>query len=384
MRSLRHLVLIGCAVVTPTQAQQAAPPSPVGVVKVERRPITETSEFLGRIQAVERVNIQPRLTAFLTKRLFTEGTEVKKGDLLYQLEQEPFAADLQSKQASVKQVEAQLQNANLTLDRAQQLLKSAAGTVATFDTAQANQKSQEALLLAAQAQLRQAEINLAYTEIRAPIDGKIGQTSVTEGNVVSPNSGVLTTIVSQDPMYVVFPVSVRTVLELRARISGDAGFGALKVKIRLPDGRIYGQPGKLDFLNNSVSGNTDTVTLRAVVPNPTVAGSRAEPGAQRQLIDAELVTVLLEGAEPVNMLTIPRAAVLTDQGGDYVYIVDGDGKAQRRGIKLDPSTTPTLAVLAGGPDEGQQVIVEGLQRVRPGVAVLATPATPSPASEPRR
>ena len=185
-------------------------------------------------------------------------------------------------------------------------------------------------------------------------------------------------------MYVVFPVSVRTVLELRARISGEAGFGALKVKIRLPDGRIYGQPGKLDFLNNSVSGNTDTVTLRAVVPNPTVAGSRAEPGAQRQLIDAELVTVLLEGAEPVNMLTIPRAAVLTDQGGDYVYIVDGDGKAQRRGIKLDPSTTPTLAVLASGPDEGQQVIVEGLQRVRPGVAVLATPATPSPASEPRR
>lgn len=384
MRSLRHLVLIGCAVVAPTQAQQAAPLSPVGVVKVERRPITETSEFLGRIQAVERVNIQPRLTVFLTKRLFTEGTEVKKGDLLYQLEQEPFAADLQSKQASVKQVEAQLQNANLTLDRAQQLLKSAAGTVATFDTAQANQKSQEALLLAAQAQLRQAEINLAYTEIRAPIDGKIGQTSVTEGNVVSPNSGVLTTIVSQDPMYVVFPVSVRTVLELRARISGEAGFGALKVKIRLPDGRIYGQPGKLDFLNNSVSGNTDTVTLRAVVPNPTVAGSRAEPGAQRQLIDAELVTVLLEGAEPVNMLTIPRAAVLTDQGGDYVYIVDGDGKAQRRGIKLDPSTTPTLAVLASGPDEGQQVIVEGLQRVRPGVAVLATPATPSPASEPRR
>jgi membrane fusion protein (multidrug efflux system) len=384
MRSLCHLVLIGCAVVAPADAQQAAAPSAVGVVRVERRPITETSEFLGRIQAIGRVNIQPRVTAFLTKRLFTEGTEVKKGDLLYQLEQEPFVADLQSKQASVKQVEAQLQNANLTLDRAQQLLKSAAGTLATFDTAQANQRSQEAQLLAAQAQLRQAEINLAYTEITAPIDGKIGQTSVTEGNVVSPNSGVLTTIVSQDPMYVVFAVPVRTVLEIRARISGEAGFDALKVKVRLPDGHIYGQLGKLEFLNNSVSGNTDTLTLRAVMPNPTVEGSRSDLGARRQLIDAELVTVLLEGAEPINMLTIPRAAVLTDQGGDYVYIVDSEGKAQRRSIKLDPSTTPTLAVLASGPDEGQQIIVEGLQRVRPGGAVLATPATPSPASEPRR
>ena len=384
MRSLRHLVLIGCAVVVPAHAQQVGPPSAVGVVKVERRAVTETSEFLGRIQAVERVNIQPRVTAFLTKRLFTEGTEVKKGDLLYRLEQEPFVADLESKQASVKQVEAQLQNANLTLDRAQQLLKSAAGTLATFDTAQANQKSQEAQLLAARAQVRQAEINLAYTEINAPIDGKIGQTSVTEGNVVSPNSGVLTTIVSQDPMHVVFAVPVWTVLEIRARISGEAGFDALKVKVRLPDGHIYGQVGKLEFLNNSVSGNTDTLTLRAVMPNPTLGGSRSDLGARRQLIDAELVTVLLEGAEPVNMLTIPRAAVLTDQGGDYVYIVDSEGKAQRRSIKLDPSTTPALAVLASGPDEGQQVIVEGLQRVRPGGAVLATPATPSPASEPRR
>ena len=189
------LAAISLASLEPAGAQQAPPPV-VGVEKVERKPITETSEFLGRVQAINRVQLSARVTAFLEKRLFAEGSEVKQGDLLYRLEQGPFEADVQAKQAAVMQIDAQLRNSNLTLDRAQELLRSSAGTQATVDSAQANQLAQSAQLLAAKAQLRQSQINFAYTEIRAPIDGKIGRTATTEGNVVTPTSGVLTTIVT--------------------------------------------------------------------------------------------------------------------------------------------------------------------------------------------
>lgn len=372
------IVLIAAA--TSSNAQQSPPPSPpaVGVARAERKPITESSEFLGRVQAVSRVEIQPRVTAFLTKRAFTEGAEVKQGDLLYLLEQDPFKADVQARQASVAQFEAQLKNAELALNRAEQLLKTSAGTVATADNAQAAQLSTQAQVAAAQAQLRQSEINLAYTEIRSPIDGKIGRTSVTEGNVVSSSSGTLTTVVSQDPMYVLFPVPTRTALEVREKLAQSEGFDALKVRIRLPNGDIYQQTGKLDFINNSVTGNTDTLQLRAIIPNPAIAPEQGNQEAHRALVDAELVTVLLEGGEPISRLTIPRAALLTDQGGDYVFVVEKDNKATRRGIKLDPSATPALAVVADGLQDGEQVIVEGLQRVRNGAVVSPAAMTPSP------
>ena len=363
---------------------QKGPPPAVGVVKVERRPITETTEFVGRIQAVERVSLSARVIAFLDKRLFEEGSEVKEGDLLYLLERGPFETDVQAKQAGVKQAEAQLKNADLALERAQQLLKTAAGTRATFENAEANQQSQGAQLLAAQAALRQSQISLAYTEIRAPINGKIGRTTVTPGNVVGPASGVLTTIVSQDPMYVGFSVPVRTALELRQRIARE-GFDVVRVRIKLPDGRLYDHFGRLDFLDNTVSGNTDTLTLRATIPNPAGTGTQqagTASGVNRELVDGEFVTVLLEGAQPVEVLTVPRAAVLSDQSGDYVYVVDAEGKAQQRHLKLGQST-PTFAVVLSGLNEGQRVIVEGLQRVRPGQPVTAGPATNAAGVEPR-
>jgi membrane fusion protein (multidrug efflux system) len=361
------LAVISLASLAPAWAQQMPPPA-VGVVKVERRPVTETSEFLGRIQAINRVDLSARVTAFLEKRLFTEGSEVKQGDLLYRLERGPFEADAQAKQAAIKQVEAQLRNADVTLSRAKELLRTTAGTPAAVDAAEASQQALAAQLLAAQAQLRQSQINLDYTEIHAPIDGKIGRTATTEGNVVSPSSGVLSTIVSQDPMYVVFSVSSRTALDLRQKIVSGGGFDVVKIRVKLPDGRLYDQTGKLDFMNNSVTGGTDTLLLRAVIANPSVAGSSAALGPNRELIDAEFVNVLLEGAQPIEMLVVPRAAVLTDQSGDYVYVVDAQGKAQRQGVKLG-QTTPTSAAVLSGLQEGQLIIVEGLQRVQPGRAV---------------
>ena len=243
-------------------AQPASGPPAVGVVRAERQQITQTDEFIGRIQAVGRVALVARVTAFIEKRLFVEGSEVHKGDLLYQLEQPPFQAQVDAGKAAVDQLEAQHRNAQQTLDRARELLNRSAGPQSNLDAAVAGERALAAQIAGAQAQLETAQINLGYTEIRAPIDGQISSTAITEGNVVSPSSGVLATLVSQDPMYVLFSVSQRARLDLRNRYANKGGFEAVTIKMRLPDGRIYLRDGKLDYVSPTVAENTDTVTFR--------------------------------------------------------------------------------------------------------------------------
>src|SRR5579871_6846722 len=368
------LVAVAIALPVSAQAQQgpAAPPA-VGVLEATKRPITESNQFLGRIEAVNRVNVVARVTAFLDKRVFNEGTEVKTGDLLYELERGPFEADLASKKAQVAQLQATLVNAKLTTDRARTLLGGPAGQQSTYDAALANQQSLEAQVQAAEAQVDLSQINLNYTEIRSPIDGKIGRTAVTEGNVVTPSSGVLTTIVSQDPMYVTFPVSVREGLTLRDRYATRGGFKAVVIRLRLSDGRIYGQVGELNFVNNTIAQNTDTITLRGIIPNPLLPNLSPRL-ALRELTDNQFVTVLLEGVEPVEVVAVPRSSVLSDQQGDYVFVVGPDNKAEQRRIKLGQSTS-TIASVTSGLSVGEKVIVEGLQRVRAGQAVAPGPAS---------
>ncbi|WP_156042028.1 efflux RND transporter periplasmic adaptor subunit [Bradyrhizobium sp. URHD0069] len=367
-------VVLGATAATRAQPAASGPPA-VGVVEAIKRPIIETSEFLGRIEAVNRVNVVARVTAFLEKRLFEEGAEIKTGDELYRLERAPFEADLASKQAVVAQLQATLENAKLTTDRARTLLGGPAGQQSTYDAAFANQRSLEAQVQAAQAQVKFSQINLDYTDIRSPIDGKIGRTAVTEGNVVSPSSGVLTTIVSQDPMYVLFPVSVRAALELRDRYATRGGFNAVVIKVRLPNGRLYGQTGHMNFVDNTVQQSTDTISVRGAIPNPTLHDPSTTGGAVRELTDGEFVTVMLEGVQPVEVLAVPRSAVLSDQQGDYVFTVGADNNAEQRRIQLGQST-PTIAAVLSGLTLGDKVIVEGLQRVRPG-----QPVAPGPASQ---
>ena len=350
-----------------TQSAPAGAPA-VGVVEATRRPITETSEFLGRIEAINRVNVVARVTAFLDKRLFDEGAEIKEGDELYRLERGPFEADLASKQAQVAQLQATLENAKLTTERARTLLGGPAGQQSTYDAAIANQLSLEA-------QVQASRINLGYTMINAPIAGKIGRTAVTEGNVVGPSSGVLTTIVSQDPMYVTFPVPLRQGLELRERYGPQGGLDAVVIRLRLPDGRMYGHSGKLNFVDNTIAQGTDTITVRGEIGNPILRASSAAGVIVHELTDGEFVTVVLEGVQPIEVLAIPRAAVLSDQQGDYVLAVGADNKAEQRRVQLGQSTTTIAAVIAGLA-AGDKVIAEGLQRVRPGQIVSPGPASP--------
>jgi membrane fusion protein (multidrug efflux system) len=377
------LLLLIVTVLPASAGAQPAPAGPpaVGVVRAERQQITQTDEFIGRIQSMGRVALVARVAAYLEKRQFVEGAEVKKGDLLYLLEQPPFQAQVDADKANVAQLEAQHTYAQQQLARAQYLLKTPAGQEQSVDQTLANEHSLAAQVAAAKAQLETAEINLGYTEIRAPIDGKISATDVTEGNVVSPTSGTLANLVSQDPMYVLYPVSVRAGLDLRNRYNAKGGFNAVVLKLRLPDGRIYGQSGKLDYVSPTVATNTDTIMVRAVIPNPLFPNMPPGAPTPRELFDGEFVTVMIEGVEPITVLAIPRAAVLSDQQGDYVYVVDAQNKTQQRRIQLGQST-PSTAVVSNGLKEGELVISEGLQRVRPDQQVLPSPATPPPAISP--
>jgi membrane fusion protein, multidrug efflux system len=373
--------LIGLSLARASAQMPGGPPPAVGEARAQMQPITETSEFVGRIQSVDRVALVARVTAYMEQRLFIEGAEVNKGDLLYVLEQPPFQADLAAKQATVLQLQANLTNATIAYNRATSLLHTPAGQQSTVDDTRATMLADAAQVQNAEAQVRTSQINLDYTEIRAPIAGKIGRTALTVGNVVTPNSGTLAMIVSQDPMYVVFPISVRTGLELRERYADKGGFNAVVIKLRLPDGRMYGQSGKLNFVDNTISASTDTIILRGSIPNPPLSESKVGDAAIRELVDGEFVTVSLEGVQPVQLLTVPRAAVLSDQRGDYVYTVGAENKVQQTRIQLGQST-PTVASVLSGLTEGAMVIVDGVQKVHPGQVVSPGPASPPMAASP--
>ena len=378
---IRLLVLL-LLLSVPVFAQAPPGPPAVGVARVEERPVTESSEYVGRLQAMDRVDITARVSAFLDQRLFVEGTEVAAGALLYRLERAPYEAIVAQQDAAVAQTQARVDQTDAAFARLEALQGTPAALRATFDDARANRLAAHAALDAARALLRTAQINQDYTEIRAPIAGKIGRAAVAAGNVVGPATGPLTTIVSQDPIYVVFPIPVRALMTLEARYAATGIFGAVVVRIRLPDGRIYNQEGKINYVDPSVTANTDTIVLRARIPNPVrrpaaTAGSANGP-VDRELIDGAFVGVSIQGAAPVNMVTIPRAAVLADVQGNYVWVIGAENKAERRAIQLGQST-PSLAVVAKGLSVGETVVVDGVQRVRPGAVVNPAPAAAAPA-----
>jgi membrane fusion protein (multidrug efflux system) len=370
--ALRAVPLLALLAAGPAQAQfgPQGPPA-VGVQEAARRPVTESTEFVGRVEAVERVEIVARITGFLQERLFQEGQEVKRGDPLYRIERQTYEAEFARAQANVASAEAEVANARVTLSRAQELTRSGAGTRVALDNAVAQERTANAQLLAARAASRSAEVNLGYTEIASPIDGKIGRTNLTIGNVVGPNTGTLAIIVSQDPMRVSFPVSERQALEMRNRYASRGGVEAVQVRFRTADGQTYPEVGRIEFIDNQINRATDSILVRARVPNPP------RQGGDRALIDGQFVTVFVEGIEPVLAITIPRAAVLQDQQGSYAFIVDAEGKAQRRNLRLGRNT-PETAVVEQGLNPGDKVIVEGIQRVRPGQQVNAAPASPPP------
>jgi membrane fusion protein (multidrug efflux system) len=351
------LVLLACFG-TSLSAQQGTPAAiAVGTVEAERRPIEKSGVLVGRVEAMQRVEVRARVTGFLDDVLFKEGEIVKQGTPLYRIEKGLFEAAVTAAEAALERSKAAKVLTDLQLKRAQDLLDRNSGTVVARDQALAADQQADGQVLGDQANLETAKINLGYTDINSPIAGKIGKTNITKGNVVSPNSGVLTVIVSQDPMYVSFPVSQREYLAARER---KADVGQIKVRVRFSDGTIYGEVGEITFVDVSVNRSTDTILARATLPNPNGV-----------LIDGQLVQVILESGEPEEKVLVPQAALIADQAGIYVFVVE-NGKAVVRRIKVGAEIGVDV-VVEQGLNGGEQVIVQGLQGVRPGAPVLATP-----------
>jgi membrane fusion protein, multidrug efflux system len=343
-------------------AQAAPPPPAVSVAQVASREVTDTANFVGRIVAINKVDIVARVPGFIEERYFTEGQQVKTGDLLFRIEQATYKAALEQQQANVAKAKATEANAVLQLERGKELGRTQNIPQATIDQRAADEGTAHADVMVAQAALQQAKINFDYTEIHAPIDGRIGLANFTVGNLVGPSSGSLTTIVSQDPIYVIFQASERDVLEYKHRIAaeGDKN-GHVVVHIKMPDGSIYPLPGLSNFLDIQVGNTTDTVAVRAQFANP-----------QGLLVPGGFVGVTIERGAPKTALVIPQSAVQIDQAGRYVLVVDDAKKVELRRVTTG-AEQGTDIVITGGLKKGELIIVEGIQKVRPGQVVAATP-----------
>jgi membrane fusion protein (multidrug efflux system) len=346
-----------CGVAT---AQSAPPPPAVSVAPVASRQISETSDFIGRVTAIDKVDIVARVPGFIEERNFTEGQLVKKGDLLFRIEQATYKAAVEQARATLAKAKATEVNAKLQLERGKELVRNSNIPQATVDQRAADEEAAQASVMEAQALLDQAEINLGYTEIRSPIDGRIGLATFTVGNLVQPSSGKLATIVSQDPVYVIFQASERDVLEYKRKILESRDNNAqATIRIKLPNGSVYPHSGVNNFLDVQVDPNTDTVAVRAQVPNPEVL-----------LIPGGVVGVTVERGAPRSALVVPQSAIQLDQAGRYVLVVDAAKKVELRRITTGAEQGRNV-VVTGGLKEGELVIVEGIQKVRPGQVVTA-------------
>ncbi|MGE0659459.1 MAG: efflux RND transporter periplasmic adaptor subunit [Reyranellaceae bacterium] len=342
------------------QAPSAAPPAvAVGVVAAEKRAINQTADFVGRVVAVERVEITARIEGYLEEVLFQEGEIVKAGTPLYTIEKGQYEAAVQQARGELERSKASLTLAQAQRERAVELARTGAGTVVARDQAIAVEAQSKGAMMTNEAALMTAEINLGYTDIVAPITGRIGRTSLTKGNVVRPDSGVLTEIVSQDPMHVEFPVSQRDFLQMQER-GNQAGIASIKVRLRFSNGRMYDKVGAINFVNVKVDRATDTILVRGEIPNPDGV-----------LTDGQFVQVVLESGTPTERVLIPQSALITDQQGVYVFVAQ-DGKAVVKRVRTG-GVNGALIIVEEGVEAGDQVIVQGLQTIRAGAAVRASP-----------
>jgi membrane fusion protein, multidrug efflux system len=336
---------------------------PVGTLAAALRPVTRSSDFVGRVEAKERVEIRARVTGFLQAVLFQEGDAVKAGQVLYQIEPDSFKAAEMHARGALLQAQARFANATVQRARSEELVKSHTAAQAELDRRVAEEKSAQGDIVSSDANLKTAQINLGYTQIVSPISGQIGRSKFTKGNLVGPDSGPLTMIVSRDPMYVTFPVSQREFLKIQELGDQRSQVRGFPVKIRFSDGSLYDQTGSINFVDVTVDRATDTVLVRATMPNPN-----------GQLIDGQLVRVSVAARKPEEKVLVPQPALLVDQQGTYVFVVE-DGKAAVKRLKLGGEQGP-YAVVDQGLKGGEQVVVQGIETLRPGSQVVASPAPP--------
>jgi membrane fusion protein, multidrug efflux system len=344
----------------PTPAAAAVAKPAVGVRLAALKGVNESFAFVGRIKAVNKVDVRARIEGFLEKVLFREGQDVKVGDLLYQIEKVQYQAQVDQAKANVAVAEATETNARLQYNRSSVLSKQQYSPQSQVDTNKAALDTAAGQIMQAKAALTQAEVNLDYTDIRSPIDGRIGRTAYTIGNLVNPASGVLATIVSQDPIYVLFPVSVRDLETIREARRRDGGMAKIDIRIKLSNGQDYGHSGVWNLTDPQVDQQTDSLIMRATVPNP-----------DGFLIDGQFVTASIRERKEEPRLVIPQSALQADQSGYYALVVNAQHVVEIKRVQTGANLDADV-IVTSGIAEGDKVIVEGIQKVRPGQAVQDT------------
>jgi membrane fusion protein, multidrug efflux system len=376
MSRYRTLVLFAISVLAASggchgRPGQVAPPQApaVPVSRPVRQEVTDYVEFTGRTDAVQSVNIEARVTGYLVKMPFKEGSEVKKDDLLFQIDPRPYKAQLDQAKGQVKLYEAQLNLAKITYNRFRTLYKSTPGAVSKqqLDQYEAQVQEAQAQLNAYQASLEVYRLNLEFCEVRSPIDGRVSRYYLTLGNLVNQDQTLLTTVVSQDPMYAYFDTDEPTLLRFRRAIAvgriKPAEGGKNPVFMGLQDEDGFPHQGTIDFVNNQVNSTTGSITVRGVFPNPRL------PGGIRLLSPGMFVRIRLPMGPPHPGLLVIDRAVGSDQGLKYVYVVDGENKVQYRRVTTGTLQDNGLRVIESGLKPGDWVVVGGLQQVRPRLEV---------------
>jgi membrane fusion protein (multidrug efflux system) len=362
------LVLAGCKQSTPAGGPAAAKPAPeVGVVTMRTEPVTLTMELSGRISAQMVAEVRPQVGGIIQKRLFTEGSEVKAGEALYQIDPATFQAALASAKAALSKAEANGYSLRLRSDRYKQLVAINAVSRQEYDDAVAALKQAEADIEAGKAAVETARINLAYTRIAAPIAGRIGRSTVTAGALVTANQATaLATIQQLDPVYVDVTQSSADLLRLKRNLASgelknDAP-GQAKVKLLLEDNSTYPQTGTFKFSEVTVDQSTGSVTLRAQFPNPN-----------QLLLPGMFVRSLIEEGVRDQVMLVPQRGVSRDPAGNAVALVVGENDTVERRLLKTERAVGDAWLVTEGLKVGERVIVEGLQRVRPGAVVKVVP-----------
>lgn len=351
-----------------TARAAGAPVAAVTVAPVTAAPVANSMDFIGQTEAHQKVDLRARVTGVLIKQAFKEGAVVEKDALLYEIDPSEFAAARDSAAAKVAGAKATIIEAERQLERYKVLVERGTSSEASLDEATAKEGLAKAELAAAQADLKRAELDVGYTKISAPLSGKIGRSSVDAGNLIGPDSDVLATVVAMDPIRVVFSVSEQQYLEYRRSVQENRTIDFIP-RIRLANSELYAHKGIWDFLDNQVDPDTGTIKLRLQFPNP-----------DGLILPGQFVSVILESAEAKDQIVVPQASVQTNQSGPFVLVVDGDNKVELRTIKT-AARTGTQIVVSDGLSEGEMIIVDGIQKVRPGATVNPVQQGPAKAQQ---
>lgn len=348
-----------------TSIQAQTPPKPsVVVAEAKLESVTYSDTYLGRVVAVSSVDIVARVAGFVEKVNFKDGTKVASGEVLIEIESDSYKADITQIQGQIEAAKAEKKLADIQLDRQQKLFKRGDVSESVVQKAEAQQGQANGLILQLQGSLQNAQIQLSYTKVTAPFDGRIGLTSIGTGAFVNPQSGTLLTLSSIDPIYVTFPVSNAQLLDFQKQ--GEIlESGEVALQLILANGEVYKSRGKVAVIDTTVQENTDTVLVRGIFPNPDGA-----------LLNDQLARVSVIDSPDEKSLIIPTDALQSDQGGYFVLTVGTDGKVAKTPIKTR-EVTGTQAVVTDGLKAGDKVITQGSQKVRVGMEVTTETADSS-------